>query len=153
MGANYFYDLNSDKLTKLSDVSPWLNEDDMAEMKPISYTSRDGLKINGYLTLPKGKDPENLPVVINPHGGPWYRDIWGFDPEVQFLANRGYAVLQMNFRGSTGYGKEFWEKSFKEWGKTMQNDISDGVMWLIQKGSQIRNKLRFMAQVMAAMQF
>ncbi|MDQ3021081.1 MAG: S9 family peptidase [Bacteroidota bacterium] len=134
LGSNYFYDLNSDKLTKLSDVSPWLNEDDMAEMKPVSYTTRDGLKINGYLTLPKGKEPKNLPVIINPHGGPWYRDNWGFNPEVQFLANRGYAVLQMNFRGSTGYGREFWEKSFKEWGKAMQDDISDGVKYLIDEG-------------------
>jgi dipeptidyl aminopeptidase/acylaminoacyl peptidase len=133
-GANYLYDLNSEKLTKLSDVSPWLNENDMAEMKPITYTSRDGLTIHGYLTLPVGKEPKNLPVVINPHGGPWYRDSWGFNPEVQFLANRGYAVLQMNFRGSTGYGRDFWEKSFKQWGKNMQNDISDGVKYLIDEG-------------------
>jgi dipeptidyl aminopeptidase/acylaminoacyl peptidase len=77
---------------------------------------------------------ENLPVVINPHGGPWARDSWGFNPEVQFLANRGYAVLQMNFRGSTGYGRKFWESSFKQWGRTMQNDITDGVKWLISQG-------------------
>ncbi|MFC2093281.1 prolyl oligopeptidase family serine peptidase [Bacteroidota bacterium] len=134
LGAYYFYDLNSDNLTKLADVSPWLNEDDMVEMKPISYKSRDGLTINGYLTLPKGKEPKNLPVVINPHGGPWARDSWGFNPEVQFLANRGFAVLQMNFRGSTGYGKAFWEVSFKEWGKKMQDDITDGVQWLIDEG-------------------
>jgi len=73
-------------------------------------------------------------VVINPHGGPWYRDVWGFNPEIQFLANRGYAVLQMNFRGSTGYGKKFWEASFKQWGQKMQDDISDGVKWLIEQG-------------------
>jgi dipeptidyl aminopeptidase/acylaminoacyl peptidase len=106
----------------------------MAEMKPISYTSRDGLKINGYLTLPIGMEAKNLPVVINPHGGPWARDNWGYNPEVQLLANRGYAVLQMNFRGSTGYGKEFWESSFKKWGQEMQNDITDGVKWLIDEG-------------------
>ena len=134
LGAYYFYDLNSDNLSKLADVSPWLNEDDMVEMKPISYKSRDGLTINGYLTLPKGKEPKNLPVVINPHGGPWARDGWGFNPEVQFLANRGFAVLQMNFRGSTGYGKAFWEASFKQWGKKMQDDITDGVQWLIEEG-------------------
>ena len=100
----------------------------------IRDRSRDGLTIQGYLTLPKGVDPKNLPVVVNPHGGPWARDGWGFNPEVQFFANRGYAVLQMNFRGSTGYGREFWEKSFKQWGKTMQDDISDGVKWLIDEG-------------------
>jgi dipeptidyl aminopeptidase/acylaminoacyl peptidase len=77
---------------------------------------------------------KNLPVVVNPHGGPWARDRWGFNPEIQFLANRGYAVLQMNFRGSTGYGKKFWECSFKQWGLSMQNDITDGVKWLIEKG-------------------
>ncbi len=133
-GAYYFYDLNSKEFKKLVDVSPWINENDMAVMKPIKYTTRDGLTIHGYLTLPKGVEAKNLPVVINPHGGPWYRDRWGFNPEVQFLANRGYAVLQMNFRGSTGYGRHFWEISFKQWGKTMQDDITDGVNWLIKQG-------------------
>src|SRR3954466_3607299 len=103
-------------------------------MKPVSYKSRDGLTINGYLTLPLGREPKNLPVVVNPHGGPWYRDEWGYNPEVQFLANRGYAVLQMNFPGSTGYGRKFWEASFKEWGKKMQDDITDGVQWLVAQG-------------------
>jgi dipeptidyl aminopeptidase/acylaminoacyl peptidase len=84
--------------------------------------------------VPEGVEPKNLPVVVNPHGGPWHRDAWGFNPEVQFLANRGYAVLQINFRGSTGYGRKFWEASFKQWGKTMQDDITDGVMWLIKQG-------------------
>ncbi len=133
-GAYYYLDKNTKELTKLADLSPWLNENDLSEMKPISYTSRDGLTIPGYLTLPKGVKPKNLPVVINPHGGPWARDYWGFNPEVQFLANNGYAVLQMNFRGSTGYGKAFWEASFKQWGRTMQDDISDGVKWLIDEG-------------------
>ncbi|HCL55777.1 MAG TPA: S9 family peptidase [Spirochaetia bacterium] len=130
-GAYYFYDLNQDKLVKLSEISPWLDENQLSDMKPVEYRSRDGLVIKGYLTLPKGMKSENLPVVINPHGGPWARDYWGFDPEVQFLANRGYAVLQMNFRGSTGYGRKFWELGFKQWGKTMQDDITDGVNWLI----------------------
>lgn len=134
LGGVYFYDLKTKAFRKLADVSPWIKEADMAEMKPISYQSRDGLTIHGYLTLPKGVPPKNLPVVVNPHGGPWFRDSWGFNPEVQFLANRGYAVLQMNFRGSTGYGRKFWEASFKQWGKTMQNDISDGVQWLIKQG-------------------
>lgn len=134
LGANYLYDKTTDKLTKISDVSPWINEDEMSEMKPIKYTARDGLTINGYLTLPGGVEPKNLPVVVNPHGGPWVRDNWGFNPEVQFLANRGYAVLQMNFRGSTGYGRKFRESSFKQWGKKMQDDITDGVNWLVSQG-------------------
>ncbi len=133
LGAYYFYDKATDKLEKLAEVSPWISEEDMAEMKPIQYKSRDGLTINGYLTLPKVTNPKKLPVIINPHGGPWYRDSWGFNPEVQLLASRGYAVLQMNFRGSTGYGRDFWEKSFKQWGKTMQDDITDGVQWLIRE--------------------
>jgi dipeptidyl aminopeptidase/acylaminoacyl peptidase len=133
-GSYYFYDLKSKDFRKLADVSPWLNEQDMASMKPIKYQSRDGLTIHGYLTLPKGVPARNLPVVVNPHGGPWFRDQWGYNPEVQFLANRGYAVLQVNFRGSTGYGRKFWEASFKQWGRAMQNDITDGVQWLIKQG-------------------
>lgn len=133
-GSFYLYEKKSGKLTKLADRSPWLNEKDLAEMKPIEYKTHDGLTIHGYLTLPKGKDAKNLPVVVNPHGGPWARDQWRFNSEIQFLANRGYAVLQMNFRGSTGYGKQFWMASFKQWGKTMQDDISDGVKWLINQG-------------------
>lgn len=137
LGAYYLYEKEGDKLTKIADVSPWIDEAQMANMNPVSYKSRDGLTINGYLTLPKGYTMENaklLPLVVNPHGGPWYRDSWGFNPEIQFLANRGYAVLQMNFRGSTGYGKKFWQASFKQWGLTMQDDITDGVNWLIEQG-------------------
>lgn len=134
LGANFIYDKTTDKLTKISDVSPWINENEMAEMKPVTYTSRDGLTINGYLSLPAGIEHKSLPVVINPHGGPWARDHWGFNPEIQFLVNRGYAVLQMNFRGSLGFGRKFWECSFKQWGRTMQNDITDGVNWLIEQG-------------------
>lgn len=133
-GTYYLYERQGDKLTKLADLSPWLAEDKLARMEPIQYKSRDGLTINGYLTLPPGKAAKNLPVVINPHGGPWARDVWRFNPEVQFLANRGYAVLQMNFRGSTGYGRKFWEASFKQWGKTMQDDVSDGVKYLVAQG-------------------
>jgi dipeptidyl aminopeptidase/acylaminoacyl peptidase len=134
LGAFYLYDLKSGELTKIADRNPWLHEDQLAEMKPIQYQSRDGLTIHGYLTLPKGRDPKNLPVIVNPHGGPWVRDNWGFNPEVQFLANRGYAVLQVNYRGSTGYGRKFWEASFKQWGGAMQDDITDGVNWLVSQG-------------------
>jgi dipeptidyl aminopeptidase/acylaminoacyl peptidase len=133
-GVRYIYDRRADSLTKLAEINPWIAEADMAPMKPISYTARDGLTINGYLTLPPGREPKNLACIVNPHGGPWARDSWGYNPEVQFLANRGYCVLQMNFRGSTGYGRAFWEKSFKQWGKTMQDDITDGTQWLIAQG-------------------
>jgi dipeptidyl aminopeptidase/acylaminoacyl peptidase len=133
-GTRYLYDRNADSLTKLGDVTPWLPEAKMAAVKPIEYKTRDGLTVNGYLTLPNGVAARKLPVVVNPHGGPWARDGWGFNPEVQFLANRGYAVLQMNYRGSTGYGRKFWETSFKQWGFAMQDDITDGVHWLIKQG-------------------
>jgi dipeptidyl aminopeptidase/acylaminoacyl peptidase len=133
-GTRNLFDVKTGSLTKLVDVAPWLPENELAPMKPIEYKSRDGLTIHGYLTLPLGCEAKNLPVVINPHGGPWFRDTWGFNPEVQFLANRGYAVLQMNFRGSTGYGRKFWEASFKQWGQKMQDDITDGVRWLIKQG-------------------
>lgn len=141
LGSYYIFDKNTDVLTKITDVSPWINENEMCEVKPITYTSRDGFTIHGYLTLPKEREHKNLPVVVNPHGGPWHRDDWGYNPEVQFLANRGFAVLQMNFRGSTGYGRKFWEASFKQWGKTMQDDITDGVEWLIEQGIADRKRI------------
>ncbi|HZK75849.1 MAG TPA: S9 family peptidase, partial [Candidatus Kapabacteria bacterium] len=134
LGAFYLYDFETDELKKLANVSPWLKEANLAPMKPIAFESRDGLIIHGYLTLPVGKPAKNLPVVVNPHGGPWVRDRWTYNPEVQFLANRGYAVLQVNYRGSTGYGRKFWEASFKQWGRKMQDDVSDGVLWLIKEG-------------------
>lgn len=133
-GTYYLYEAAEDDLTKLSEVSPWIDPRKMAEMKSVSYKADDGLTIHGYLTLPRGGGSKNLPVIITPHGGPRTRDKWGFDPEVQFLANRGYAVLQMNYRGSTGYGKKFREASNKQWGGKVQNDITDGVEWLISEG-------------------
>ena len=133
-GGYFLYDVKSGEFKKLADFKPWLKEENMAEIKPVTYQSRDGQTIQGYLTLPKGYVAKNLPVEINSHGGPWARDSWGFNPEVQFLANNGYVVLQMNFRGSTGYGRKFWELSFKQWGRTMQDDISDGVKWLVDQG-------------------
>ncbi len=133
-GAYYFYNTSTNELKKLVEISPWLKEEYMADQEPIKYESRDRLTIHGYLTLPKGAAKKNLPVVVHPHGGPWHRDSWGYNPEVQFLANRGYAVLQVNFRGSTGYGRKFWEISFKKWGKEMQDDVTDGVKWIIKKG-------------------
>ncbi len=132
-GSYYLYTLKDNKLVKLSDVNNTLNVDDMAEMEPVHYKTRDNVIVNGYLTLPKGKSARNLPVVIMPHGSAYSRNSWGYNAEVQFLANRGYAVFQVNFRGSKGYGKKFWIAGFKEWGGKMQNDITDGVRWLISK--------------------
>lgn len=133
-GKYYYYDSETDTVTQLAELSPWLDEANMAQMHSISYKSRDGLTIHGYLTLPKNKKAENLPMVVIPHGGPWARDVWGFNPEVQLLANRGYAVLQMNFRSSTGYGKEFVDAGNKQWGLKIQDDITDGVQWAIDQG-------------------
>ncbi|MGA8818248.1 MAG: S9 family peptidase [Xanthobacteraceae bacterium] len=132
-GVRYLYDVATKTLTKLAEIAPWLDENELAEMKPITYQARDGLTIHGYLTLPRGGG-KNLPMVVIAHGGPWARDVWGYDPEAQFLANRGYAVMHMNFRGSTGYGRKFWEASFKEWGRTMQDDVTDGVKYAIAQG-------------------
>ena len=140
-GAYYLYNTETKELSKLADISPWLDPLKMADMIPISYKSRDGLTINGYLTLPKDSSDKNLPVIVNPHGGPWARNRWGFNSEVQFLANRGYAVLQMNFRGSTGYGRNFKEIGFKQWGKSMQDDVTDGVHWLINEGIADKDRI------------
>jgi dipeptidyl aminopeptidase/acylaminoacyl peptidase len=133
-GTRYLYDARSDSLSKLADINPWIPERDMAPTKPVAFRSRDGLEINGYLTLPVGRAARALPCIVNPHGGPWARDVWGYNPEVQLLANRGYCVLQLNFRGSTGYGRTFWEASFGQWGLKMQDDVTDGVRWLVEQG-------------------
>ena len=136
-GAYYYYEPAANRLEKVAELAPWLSEDELVAMHPVTYRSRDGLTIEAYLSLPKGYDLEtakNLPVVINPHGGPWARDIWCFSSEVQFLCNRGYAVFQMNFRTSTGYGRKFLEAGFKQWGRAIQNDITDGANWLISQG-------------------
>lgn len=134
-GRLYYYDKDKPgEFKPLADLYPWLKEEHMASMKPISFTARDGLTIHGYLTLPLGRPAKNLPVVVNPHGGPEARDTWGYDPEVQLLANRGMAVLQVNYRVSTGYGKAFWKAGFKQWGQKQQDDITDGVKWLISEG-------------------
>jgi dipeptidyl aminopeptidase/acylaminoacyl peptidase len=130
----YTYDRKTSKPELLFVAKPELDEAPLAEMKPVSYQTRDGLTIHGYLTVPRGVPAKKLPVVINPHGGPWARDTWGFDPLSQMLANRGYAVLQPNFRGSTGYGKKFLNAADREWGRKMQQDVTDGTKWLIAEG-------------------
>lgn len=141
LGAFYLYDVNKDELKLLAQSAPWLDEEKLNPTKPISYQTKDGFTVNGYLTLPKNKKPKNLPIVVNPHGGPWARDVWGYNPQIQFLANRGYGILQMNFRGSTGYGKKFLQASYKQWGLAMQEDIADGVRWLIQEGIADSDKI------------
>jgi dipeptidyl aminopeptidase/acylaminoacyl peptidase len=130
----YLYNRNTQKIYFLYKARPNLPFEYLSSMQPIVYTARDGLPIHGYLTIPKGEHPRNLPLVVFPHGGPWARDVWGYDRSVQLLSNRGYAVLQMNFRGSTGYGKRFLNAGNKQWGDAMQNDITDGVLHLISQG-------------------
>jgi dipeptidyl aminopeptidase/acylaminoacyl peptidase len=135
VGQLYYYDKDQPGTFHfVTDFYPWLKEKDLAEMKPIAYKARDGLDIHGYLTLPVGVEPKNLPAVVVVHGGPESRDTWGYDSEVQLLANRGLAVLQVNYRISTGYGKAFWKAGFKQWGLKQQDDITDGVRWLIDQG-------------------
>jgi len=130
-GSYYLYFANKGTIRKLSDFNPYVRESDMSKMRAISFTARDGLKIQGYLTLPLRTSAENLPVVVLPHNGPGMRNSWGYNAEVQFLANRGYAVFQINYRGSTGYGKSFTAAGFKQWGGKIGDDINDGVKWLI----------------------
>src|SRR6185437_3942535 len=133
-GERYLFDRNTKKLTFQYRVFDKLPREALAEVKPISYTSTDGLTIPAYLTLPVGASPKNLPLVVYVHGGPWGRDTWGYSAIPQFLANRGYAVLQPNFRASTGFGKKFLNAGNNEWGQKMQDDISNGVRYLIAQG-------------------
>lgn len=134
-GSTYLFDRQTQALTKLYDTRPELPSEHLAPMQAIRYTARDGTEIPAYLTLPVGIEPRHLPVVIHPHGGPWARDTWGYNSYAQLLANRGYAVLQPNFRGSRGFGKAFLNAGNQEWGTgVMQHDISDGVQYLIDAG-------------------
>jgi dienelactone hydrolase len=134
-GSVYRYDRASQTLSRLYRSRPDLPSEHLADMEAIRYEARDGLEIPAYLTLPKGVEAENLPLVVYVHGGPWARDTWGYDAYAQFFANRGYAVLQANFRGSTGYGKDFLNAGNKEWGEAMQNDLTDGVQYLVDRGT------------------
>ncbi|MFU8832852.1 MAG: alpha/beta fold hydrolase, partial [Wenzhouxiangella sp.] len=133
-GTVYLFNRNERKIEELYRSRPEIPVEHMAEMQAIRYTARDGLEIPAYLTLPNGVAPENLAVVALIHGGPWARDTWGYRSQVQFLANRGYAVLQPNFRASTGFGKAFLNAGNNEWGDAMQDDITDGVQYLIDQG-------------------
>jgi dipeptidyl aminopeptidase/acylaminoacyl peptidase len=133
-GERYLFDRRTKKLILQYRVRERLNRDQLAPMQAVRYKSSDGLEIPAYLTLPKGVTPKNLPTVVFPHGGPWARDDWGYDSFAQFWANRGYAVLQPNFRGSTGYGKKFIDAGNKQWGDKMQDDITWGVKYLVAQG-------------------
>ena len=133
-GATYRYDSNTGENEFLFRPRPWLKPDQLTDMKPIEYQARDGITIHGYLTTPVGVEARDLPTVLYVHGGPWARDDWGYDPVAQLLANRGYAVLQVNYRGSTGYGKDFYNAAVHEFAGKMHDDVIDGVQWAIDKG-------------------
>ena len=130
----YAFERETQKGVFLFNHMPDLKRYTLAPMEPISFVSRDGLTIHGYITYPPGKDRANLPMVLNVHGGPWYRDTWGYNSEAQWLANRGYVCLQVNFRGSTGYGKEFLNAGNKQWGGKMHDDLVDAVNWAVGQG-------------------
>ena len=144
-GSVYLYDRATRKLEKLYDSRPELPSEHLAPMQAIRYKAHDGREIPAYLVTPKNVEARRLPTVVVPHGGPWARDVWGYDPLAQFLANRGYAVLLPNFRGSTGYGKEFLNAGNGEWGTGfMQHDITDGVIHLLEIGVADASRLAIM---------
>ena len=142
--VTYVYDRDSKKAEVLFTNMPKLEKYTLAPMKPISFKSRDGLTIHGYLTTPVGKEAKNLPAVLLVHGGPWGRDSWGFNGLPQWLANRGYAVLQVNFRGSAGYGKDFLNAGNREWAGKMHNDLLDAVDWMVKEGIADAKKITIM---------
>lgn len=135
-GQFFLYDNTAHKASFLFARMPWIKPEQMAAMEPIALKARDGLALHGYLTRPPGKDEaKNLPLVVFVHGGPYYiRDDWAFDPYVQMLASRGYAVLQVNYRGSGDYGHDFVSAGFREWGGKMQDDVTDATHWAITQG-------------------
>jgi dipeptidyl aminopeptidase/acylaminoacyl peptidase len=130
----YAYDRATRSAKFLFEHRPDLSRYELAGMEPFSYTTRDGLTVHGYLTFPAGAERAGLPTVVNVHGGPWVRDVWGFNSEAQWLANRGYLCIQVNYRGSTGYGKDFVNAGDREWGARMQDDLSDAVAYAISQG-------------------
>jgi dipeptidyl aminopeptidase/acylaminoacyl peptidase len=130
----YVYDRVTRKATPLFSSRPLLEKYKLSEMKPVEFEARDGMKLYGYLTTPAGMDAKNLPLVEFVHGGPWARDQWGFDRYAQWLSNRGYAVLQLNFRGSTGYGKQYVNAGDRQWAGTMHTDLLDGKDWVARQG-------------------
>jgi dipeptidyl aminopeptidase/acylaminoacyl peptidase len=140
-GIRYLYDVTSKSVKELDFDYIELGPDNAPYRTKINYKARDGLNIEAIITLPRGIDPKNLPTIILPHGGPWAQDEVNYDYEAAFLANRGYAVLQPNFRGSTGYGKAFLDKGNSQWGLSMQDDITDGAEWLIKNGIADKSRM------------
>lgn len=140
-GITYLYDWDNEELSFQYKIRPEIPRESLTPMYPISYSSTDGLNIPAYLSLPKGAGTKNLPLVVMPHGGPWVRDYWGYNNFVQFLANRGYAVLNPNFRISTGYGKAFLNAGNRQWGDLMQDDLTSGVKYLIEEGVVDKNRV------------
>lgn len=140
----YLYDRASKQATLLFSNRPALEKFKLAKVKPIEYKARDGMTIYGYLTTPAGVEAKNLPMVVYPHGGPWGRDLWGYDPYAQWLANRGYAVLQPNFRASTGYGKQYLNAGDRQWAGTMHTDLLDGKDWVVKQGIADEKKVCIM---------
>jgi dipeptidyl aminopeptidase/acylaminoacyl peptidase len=142
-GNYYLYDKKSGQVSFLLSVTNSINPEDMSPMNPIRFKSRDGLTMRGYLTVPKHTDGKNLPLIVNPHGGPFgVRDFWGYNPEHQFFASRGYATVQVNYRGSGGYGRKFEQAGYGgKWGAEMQNDITDTVNYLVKEGIVDPNKV------------
>jgi dipeptidyl aminopeptidase/acylaminoacyl peptidase len=130
----YTYDTTTGAARFLFEARPELSKYELAAMEPFAFPARDGLTIHGYLTFPPRQDRASLPTVLFVHGGPWARDVWGFDPHAQWLANRGYLCIQVNFRGSAGYGKTFLNAGDREWGNNMQHDLSDAVAYAISRG-------------------
>lgn len=131
----YLFDTKTSQVKLLFAAKPEIDSDKMATMMPVTIPARDGVVMHGYLTLPPGGSGKNLPLIVNPHGGPHGpRDEWGFNPEVQLFANRGYAVLQLNYRGSGGYGLKFQQLGYRHWSSTMQDDLADGVAWTVKQG-------------------
>jgi dipeptidyl aminopeptidase/acylaminoacyl peptidase len=133
-GVAWFYDHTNGEKRRLGQSYPDLDPADMAPMRPVRFPARDGLELPGYLTLPVGVAPQDLPMVLLVHGGPWSQDFWFYNPEVQLLANRGYAVLQVNFRGSVGYGRRHLTAAVGEYGRAMQADLLDAVAWAVEQG-------------------
>jgi dipeptidyl aminopeptidase/acylaminoacyl peptidase len=131
---SYLYDRQSREARFLFASQPELDSYSLSPMQPIEIPARDGLTLRGYLSLPVGREPTSLPLILNVHGGPWGRDTWGMNPEAQWFSNRGYATLQINFRGSTGYGKNFLNAGNREWGAAMHDDLVDSVEWAVAKG-------------------
>jgi dipeptidyl aminopeptidase/acylaminoacyl peptidase len=141
-GDFYFLDRKNNKLEYLVSKSNWFKPEILAKMEPIYFVARDGTPVEGFLTTPVGSNGKNLPLIVNPHGGPFGpKDQWGYNPDVQILAANGYAVLQVNFRGSGGYGRKFMHLGYKQWGRTMQDDLTDATHWAIKEGIANKNRI------------